>query len=238
MTDRKEFNCRLIKEMPMATVTNVKQKRKFLLEGRGLALFLIFFVALAAFMIASFHYHNLTHYTVSPSDTLIITGSPGELIYVDVNAGTSVNGLWASSGLTLSLNSPAHFSAPLIASKEVSWSDTILTETCLGCSPDASIDMPGWFVIPTTLTANAPVITGQIAGDVIYPADQGFAFSDTTDQLAIPVRLTLESSTTTFTSGEFPLYLVTGADVLLLLAVPALFRLYDIRRKPGLLLGQ
>jgi hypothetical protein len=213
----------------METATPARQKNNFLLGGRGWVLFLVFLVTLAALIIFSIRYYSLTHYTASPNSTLTVTGSPGQRIFITINAGNSVNGLWASpAGLTVTLSSPSGFSTQLVAPQEQSWSHSISSSNKRS---DESISITGSFVIPMSIDANAQSVTGQIAGDIRYPSPGGFFFSNETESINIPVQILLLTPLASYTTEQLPLHLVAGIDIVLLLAIPAFFRRYDIRRK-------
>ena len=96
--------------------------------------------------------------------------------------------------------------------------------------------MTGSFVIPSSIDANAQSVTGQIAGDIRYPSPGGFLFSNETVSINIPVQILLLTSSASYITEQLPLHLVTGIDIVLLLATPAFFRRYDIRRKQALVL--
>ena len=218
----------------MVTAAPTMQKSKFLLEGRGIILFLVFLFALILFISMSVRYYNFDHVSVSPGDTLNITGAPGERIFVNINAGSSINGDWASNrGVTLTLNT-LNFSTQLVAPRSADWSDFISTQSN---QQSESFTVYGSFVLPPTLATNSQAISGQIVGDVTYSADQGGGvFADGSTQINIPVQLTPITSSDVFFNQQLPLYGVTVLDIALLLATPLVFGIYDIsRRNKGLL---
>lgn len=171
-------------------------------------------------IIFGIHSYGLTHFSVSANDTLTIIGSPGELVSIDINAGSSVDGEWASQdGLTLTLSSPPSFSTQLVEPKDQDWSDSIKTSMN---NPDRDIILSSSLVIPSNLNANTKSITGNITGSVTFPEDGGlFDFRDSSEKINIPVKLVLTSSSTTFATTRLPLYILA---VWVLVALPAYFR--------------
>src|SRR5579863_9777695 len=213
----------------MVTAAPTMQKSKFLLEGRSIILFLVFLVALIFFIGMSVRYYNFDHVSASPGDTLNITGAPGERFFVNINAGSSINGDWASNGgVTLKLNT-LNFSTQLVAPRSVDWPDFISTQSN---QQSESFIVYGSFVLPPALATNSQVISGQIVGDLTYPADQGGGvFADASTQINIPVQLTPVSSSDMFFNQQLPLYGVTVLDIALLLATPLVFGIYDASRR-------
>lgn len=211
----------------MVAATLAQQRSNFFIRSRALLLFLVFVVFFALFLAAGIHYSTSTHFTVSDGNSLAISGAPGETITVTIDAGSSVEGDWATSGVTLSLNSLSSFSTQLVAPQDPNWSDMISTN---GSEPDSEVLLSGSFTIPSDINTNTQSLTGTIGGNVLFPADEGFFYKNTLKALSIPVQLTLLNASTVFLSTQLPLYLATGLGALLLLALPAFFRLYDSRR--------
>lgn len=215
----------------MVTATSAQKQGGFFVKSRALLLFLIFFIALILFIVAAVHYNSATHFTTSDGGSLTISGAPGELVTVTINVGSSVNGHWASQGgLTLTLNSPSNASTLVVAPRDPDWSDTISTTAD---NPDSDILLTGTFMLPTNIHTVGQTISGQISGDVEYPADEGFAFTDSNKSVSIPVQLILIDASSSFLTTQLPLYTITGLGIALLLIFPAIFRFYDIRRKPS-----
>lgn len=212
----------------MIAAIPAQQRSNFFIRSRALLLFLIFMVAFVLFLAAGIHYSNATHFTVSDGSPLTITGAPGELITITVNAGSSVEGDWATSGVTLSLNSPANFSTQLVAAQDPNWSDSISTSSS---SPDSEVLLSGSFTIPSNIDANTQSITGAITGNVLFPEDDGFFYQNTLKSLNIPVQVTLVSASEVFLGTQLPLYLAAGLGMLLLLMLPVFFRISDSQRK-------
>lgn len=212
----------------MAATTAGQQKVSLFIKGRGLLLFLVFLIAFLLFIPANAHYDSGTHFSATNGNPLTITGAPGELVSISVNAGSSVSGYWATDGMTLSLNGPANFSATIVAPRDRDWSSEISTSAD---NPDSDMMLNGFFTIPSNLGASGQTFTGQISGNVQYPADEGFAFTESQKAVSIPVRLLLVDPTVFFLSTPFPLYAVTGLGAFVLLILPAFFRLTDVRRK-------
>lgn len=211
----------------MVAATLARQRSNFFIRSRALLLFLVFVVFFALFLAASIHYSTSTHFIVSDGSSLAISGAPGETITVTIDAGSSVEGDWATSGVTLSLNSPFSFSTQLVAPQDPNWSDTISTN---GSEPDSEVLLSGSFTIPSDINANTQSLTGTISGNVLFPADEGFFYKNTLKALNMPIQLILLNASTVFLGTQLPLYLATGLGVPLLLALPAFFRLYDRRR--------
>ncbi len=216
----------------MVAAPSARQQGGFFVKGRGLLLFLIFFITLALFIGAGVHYNLATHFQASTGDTLAISGAPGELITITVDAGSSVDSHWASqNGLTLTLNTPSHFSTQLVAPRDPDWSDTISTSMD---NPDGDMLLAGSFVLPANLNTTGQALTGQIAGDVEYPDDMGFEFQDSSKNVAVQLQLIPTDASAAFLTLQFPLYAITGLGIVLLLILPAIFRIYDMRRKESL----
>ena len=214
----------------MIATAPAKPQNSFLLEGRGLILFLVFLLALVGLIIFGASYNSSTHYSAASGTPLTITGAPGETVFITINAGNSINGLWASSGgISFSVSS---FSTPAIgiaAPKDPSWSDSIETDSK---STDDPINISTSLVIPTPSNPSMTTITGQISGDISYP-DESFygSFEDKSTNVSIPVRIILIPASTVFVSEQLPLYVATGLGILLLLAVPLACRVYDNQRR-------
>lgn len=214
----------------MIATASAKPQNSFLLEGRGLILFLVFLLALVGLIIFGTSYNSSTHYSVTSNAPLTITGAPGETVFITINAGNSINGLWASSGgLSFAVSS---FSTPAIeiaAPKDPSWSDNIETDSK---STDDPINISTSLVIPAPSNPSVATITGQISGDISYPNESFFgSFEDKSTSVSIPVKIMLIPASTVFVSKQLPLYVATGLGILLLLAVPLAFRIYDNQRR-------
>ncbi|HEY3992511.1 MAG TPA: hypothetical protein VGM01_06470 [Ktedonobacteraceae bacterium] len=218
----------------MVTTTSVKHRGTFLLEGRGIMLFLAFLVTLICLIFFGSRSYHFTHYSVSPGSPLIITAAPGQKIFLVLNAGTSLNGLWSSpQGLAITLNSPANFSTQVVAPQEPGWSELIGT----GNSAGEPIVIDGSFLVPTPDNPSASTVTGQIIGNVVYPDPDDFgSYHDQPVNISIPVTILLVSPSVVFADEQLPLYLSSGAGILLLLLIPAVCRTYDIQRKRAVFL--
>lgn len=202
-------------------------KEPFFHKNRGLLLFLIFLLVLILFIVTSSRYSSATKIFASNGRLLTITGAPGELIVISVDAGGSaLQGDAATrNGLTLTLNSPSHFSVQLVAPHNPDWGDTILTSSNGPDETDAIVT--GSFTIPTNIDVSAQPITGQISGKVEYPGGLGLTYANQETTVTVPVRLVLVSTSTYFQTPQFPFYLVTGLGIVALLILPTLFHFYD-----------
>jgi hypothetical protein len=212
----------------LATIP-AQPRSNFFLRSRALLLFLIFVIAFALLLAASIHYSNATHFTVSDGNALTIIGAPGELVTITINVGTSIEGDWATSGVNLSLNTPAVFSTQLVATQDPTWSsDGIATDSD---SPDSEVVLSGSFTIPSNIDAKTQAVTGVISGNVLFPEDDGSFFTNTLKPLDIPVQVTLISASEVLFKEQLPLYLSAGGGLLILLALPAFFYLSDSRHR-------
>lgn len=213
----------------MINVTPPVRKSTFLIQGRGLIFFMALFVALACLISFKSHAESYTHYSAFPNVPLNITAAPGQEIFVTITADQSLNGFWASTGLSLTLDSPASFFAPVVAPHDDNWGS--LFQTSLD-TPNRDIVMDGSFTVPTPGAAGMSVLRGKISGGLTYPVSEDVAyFREQTTTLSIPVVIQLILPSTAFVWEQLPLYLAGSASILILLAIPVFYRIYKVKRK-------
>lgn len=207
----------------------VKQKGKFLLEGRGLILFLAFLITFIGVVALANRFYHFTHYTATQASPVVMVAAPGQKIFLTFNLGNSLNSDWGSpGGLRITLNSPVGFSSQVVTPQEPDWSGFMQTSNSAG---DPMI-ITGSFTVPTPDNPASSTLTGQISGDILYPdPDPSGIYHDQIIHVAIPVSILLISPSAIFSSEQLPLYTVSGAGILLMLLIPVLFRVYDTRRK-------
>lgn len=213
----------------MINVTPPVRRRTFLIQGRGLILFVALFVALTCLISFKGHAESYTHYSTFSNVSLDITAAPGQEISVTIIAGQSLNGFWASPGLNFTLDSPANFFTPVVAPHDDKWSHFIQTDAD---HSDEEIVMDGSFTVPTPDTAGTSVLRGKVSGAITYPISQGSTYyRDQVTTLSIPVVIHLISPLTAFVWEQLPLYLAGSASVLILLAILVFYRIYKVKSK-------
>lgn len=213
----------------MINVTPPVRKSTFLIQGRGLLLFVALIVALACLISFKSHAESYTRYSAVPNVPLNITAAPGQEIAVTIIAGQSLNGFWASIGLSLTLDSPARFFAPVIAPHDDNWGHYLQTSQD---NPNEDIVMDGSFTVPSPGSAGVSVLRGKISGDITYPVSEDVAyFREQTTTLSVPIVIYLISPSTAFIWEQLPLYLAGSASILILLAIPVFYRIYRVKRK-------
>jgi hypothetical protein len=213
----------------MINVTPPVRKSTFLIQGRGLILFVALFVALACLISFKSHAESYTRYSAFPGAPLSITAAPGQEISVTITAGPSLNGFWYSTGLNITLDSPASFSAQVVVPHDDNWGSLFQTSKD---TPNEDIVMDGSFTVPTPGTAGMSVLRGKISGGLTYPISYDVAyFRDQVTSLSIPVIIQLISPSTAFIWEQLPLYLAGSSSILILLAIPVFYRIYKVKRK-------
>ncbi len=213
----------------MINVTPPVRKRTFFIQGRGFILFVALFVALACFISFKSHAESYTRYSTMANGRLDITAAPGQEISLTIIAGQSLNGFWASTGLYLTLDSPVHFYAPVVARHDANWDDLIQTDADY---PAEDIVMDGSFIVPSPDTIGTSTLRGKVSGAITYPIAQGSTYyREQVTPLSIPVVIHLISPSTAFVWEQLPLYLAGSASILLLLAIPVFYRIYKLKGK-------
>ncbi|MCC7368552.1 MAG: hypothetical protein IT306_09020 [Chloroflexi bacterium] len=125
--------------------------------------------------------------------------APGAATNWYVHSGRSVSGLWASSGLELTLDrelDDAGTTFPVTAARPQNWGETITIVERRGQGrANQETVLPATLVAPASLPPAGTVIDGIIAGRVTAPRlSETSQFNTTADTVSVPVQLVVVST--------------------------------------------
>jgi serine/threonine protein kinase len=137
-----------------------------------------------------------TNWSANSSDTINIPAVRGLAETVHINAGTSIQGLWATStGLSLEFDDPTIAPLMILSPQEPTWSDQIIV-TCSeayssnDCPSGQNMSLDCHFAIPDFAGPMTQTIHAHIKGTIIWPHDRGDNTFDTQSMdINMPVQL-------------------------------------------------
>lgn len=146
-------------------------------------------ILLGFFIFFGIQYLGLSTYNIHQGDApLDIQAARGQTVDITIGWADSVNGDWASSGLTLRFDGQ-NTAIEIIPPQAKDWNDQITTISQFSYK---GINIYATFSIANYAGPVTETLTGTIQGQITYPQHVGGEyFQDTTDDVSLPVRLHL-----------------------------------------------